>query len=99
MLKRELVAEICNRTGEHPNVVNAILRSVDEVVLEVVGRGEEMFLLAIGKLSVVRRKRTFARIIQTGDRVSVPAHNVVKFKVSKPLARAAKKSKLPPCTQ
>ncbi|MNL42520.1 Bacterial DNA-binding protein [compost metagenome] len=96
MLKRELVSEICARTGEPARVVNAVLRALDDIVLEVVSAGGEMTILSIGKIFVARRKRhSAARIIQTNETVSVPAHNIAKFRPSIPIRRAAKKAKLP----
>lgn len=94
MLKRELVSEICERTGETERLVRAVLNAFDEVVFEVIGSGGEVFLLSVGKLSVARRKRSIARIVHTNETVSVPAHNTVKFKPSIPLKLAARKAKL-----
>ena len=93
MLKREVVSEISERTGYTGVSVRAVLEMLEQVVLERVGRGEEMPLLRLGIFEVTRRRQRKARVVSTGEVVDVPARNVVKFRPFTLLRNAAGKAK------
>lgn len=95
MLKRQLVSEITKKTGEPGRVVNAVLDAINDTVLECVGRGEEVFIMQLGKFMVVRRKRRAKiKLKSLADPITLPAHNAVKFQAFSRLRDAARKSKL-----
>ncbi len=85
MTKNELAKEVavseklCLSTAF--KAVDGVLR----VIKEVLGKGEEVTLRGFGTLSVVKREERNAVHFKTKEPIVVPAHNTVKFRISKEL--------------
>jgi nucleoid DNA-binding protein len=58
------------------------------VIMEALRKGQEVNLPGFGKFSVVWREETQRRNPATGEPVTVPAHNVVRFKLGSALKAA-----------
>lgn len=83
MTKQELVNTVAEQTG-YPSyqVKDIVERSLDVIRDEVKG-GEAVTIRGFGTFQTKRRKAKPARNINTGERVLVPAREVVSFKPSK----------------
>jgi DNA-binding protein HU-beta len=94
MTKSELIAEIANRTSLAKTDVEKTLKAFEDVVHEVVAKGDEKLTLP-GFLSfeqVPRSART-ARNPQTGEPIQVPASKAVKVSAGSKLKASAKGAK------
>lgn len=85
MTKNELAKEVavseklCLSTAF--KAVDGVLR----VIKDALGKGEEVTLRGFGTLAVVKREQRNAFHFKTKEPIVVPAHNTVKFRISKEL--------------
>jgi DNA-binding protein HU-beta len=94
MTKSELISEIAERTGLAKSDVEKCMKGFEEVVHEVVAKGEEKLSLP-GFLSfeqTMRSART-GRNPQTGETIQVPASKAVKVSAGSKLKASAKGAK------
>lgn len=89
MKKQQLVDQVAFATGHSKTQVREIFDVTAEVVRMALCRGEAVFLLGLGKLSVSSRGERIARNLHTGERVIVPPRNVVLFQASESAQLAA----------
>ena len=89
MNKKEIVAEIAEKTGLAQKDAHAFLDGFVEVVKEAVGKGEDVSIVDFGQFCVAERVARKARDFRTGKEMMVPAMKVVKFKPGKSLKEAA----------
>ena len=82
MLKKDLIKEVAQHSGQTEKLTREMLESVLTVVLTKLSHGTSVMLLGLGKLSVRRRGEKTARNIHTGDKVSVPPRNVAVLRAS-----------------
>ena len=90
MTKSELIAEIANRTSLAKTDVEKTLKAFEDIVHEVVAKGDEKLTLP-GFLSfeqVPRSART-ARNPQTGEEIKVPAKHTAKVSAGATLKNVA----------
>ena len=90
MNKGELVANIA-ASGEISKVTAA--KALESVLSQVAGameRGERVTLAGFGSFRVVERAEQKGRNPQTGQAITIPAHNVVKFRPGKKLCNKVK---------
>ena len=64
---------------EAKNALDMVLTSITEAL----ENGDEINLTGFGKFSVVHKDASTARNLQTGETMTVPAHNSPKFSFSK----------------
>jgi integration host factor subunit alpha len=88
LLKKDLIARTAQACGESRATVSSVLDSMSDVVKEHVAQGDEVMLAGLGTLSVRARPARPARHMRTGERVIVPARNVVTLRPSVSLQRA-----------
>jgi len=91
MTKSELIAQIAERSGVAKADVEKVLKGFEEVVHEVVAKGEEKLSLP-GFLSfeqTIRSART-GRNPQTGETIQVPESKAVKVTAGSKLKASAK---------
>lgn len=85
MNKGELIASIAETSGiprvKAERALNMVLRNMAEAM----ERGERVTLAGFGSFRVVERAAQKGRNPQTGGAITIPAHNVVKFKPGKHL--------------
>lgn len=89
MNKKEIIAEIAEKTGLAQKDARAFLDGFVEVVKEAVGKGEDVSIVDFGQFCVAERTARIARDFRTGKEMIVPAMNAVKFKPGKSLKEAA----------
>lgn len=56
---------------------------VTDAIVAALEDGDEVNLMGFGKFSVVHKDASTARNLQTGETMTVPAHNSPKFSFSK----------------
>lgn len=82
MTKQEIAQQISKKTGYPIHEVMTVVEGFTEALIESFGRGENVYLRGFGTFGIVTRKEKIARNIKAGTTVNVPAHNIVKFKLS-----------------
>jgi DNA-binding protein HU-beta len=85
MNKGELIAEIAEVGGLTKVRAEEALNSVLAHMSDAMEKGERMTLSGFGSFKVVERAEQKGRNPQTGQSITIPAHNVVKFKPGKNL--------------
>ena len=90
MNKNELVTRIAT-SGEITKVTAA--KALESVLSHMAGameRGERVTIAGFGSFRVVERAEQKGRNPQTGEPLTIPAHNVVKFRPGKNLCNRVK---------
>lgn len=81
MNKGELVAEVAKKTGlTKKDAVCAVDATLDAIKKNV---KKSVTLIGFGTFKVVKRKARTGRNPRTGEKIKIPAKNVVKFKAGK----------------
>lgn len=90
MTKADLIAAVQVETGDDVSkvVVGKVLDGLSSVITAALGKGEDIPLSGIGKLSSVKREARKGRNPRTGDTIDIPACTAVKFSCSKTLKDA-----------
>jgi len=86
MNKSELVDAISKEADLTKKDAEEALDAVLSNVKESLARGESVTLVGFGTFGVARRAARPGRNPQTGERIQIPAKNVVKFKPGKGLS-------------
>jgi DNA-binding protein HU-beta len=90
MNKGELVANIAE-SGELTKIAaGKALDSVLAHMADAMKRGERVTLAGFGSFRVMERAEQKGRNPQTGQAITIPAHNVVKFRPGKKLCSRVK---------
>ena len=89
MNKKEIIAEMAEKTGLAQKDAHAFLDGFVEVVREAVRKGNDVSIVDFGQFCVTERAARRARDFKTGKEMMVPAMKVVKFKPGKSLKEAA----------
>lgn len=90
MLKEDLVKEVAKVAGLKQKDAHKFVNAFISVVETAMENGEYITISGFGKFYVHNAKEREARNPQTGEKVIVPARNVVKFKVAKQLSDMVK---------
>lgn len=91
MLKNQLIKAVAKDTGIGADQVRRVIESIFDQATAAIKRGEEVFLLGLGKISISRRGPKTARHMVTGEKVVVPSRSVPVFRPSVALTEAAQK--------
>ena len=86
--KKDLTDAIANATGKTKKDSRIILEAMLSVMSKSLEKGESVKLLNFGTFKVVHREARVGRNPQNGDKIDIPAKNVVKFKAGKALKEA-----------
>jgi len=90
MNKGRLIADIAESAGMTKVAASKALDRVLAHMAEAMERGERVTLSGFGSFRVVERAEQKGRNPQTGQALTIPAHNVVKFKPGKKLCSKVK---------
>lgn len=82
MLKKDLIREVAEKTGESEPLVRRLLEAATSAVLTALAGGASVMIMGLGKLSVSHRGAKKARDMVTGEPVIVPPRNVVRLRPS-----------------
>lgn len=85
MNKGELVASIAEAGNMTKVKAEQALNKVLASMAEAMEKGERVTLSGFGSFRVVERAEQRGRNPQTGQSITIPAHNVVKFRPGKNL--------------
>ncbi len=85
MNKAELIARIAETTGVTKVTAGKALDSFLTNMSKAMEDGERVIVSGFGSFHVSRRAEQKGRNPQTGETISIPAHNVVKFRPGKRL--------------
>ena len=90
MNKAELIATIADSADVTKVVATKALDSVLANMGDALEKGERVVVSGFGSFRVVERAERQGRNPQTGTAISIPTHNVVKFKPGKKLSKKVK---------
>jgi len=85
MNKAELIKEIAEAHGITMVMAGRVLDSVLNNMGKAMEDGQRVIFSGFGSFHVAERAEQKGRNPQTGESISIPAHNVVKFKPGKKL--------------
>ena len=91
MNQADLIDHITTDTGLTKTDIKKVLDSQAAVVHEALGKGSEVVLHGIGKISVAQRKARTGRNPSTGEAIQIAAKKVPNFSAVKALKDAANK--------
>ena len=80
MTKAEVVNEISERTGVEKAVVQETVECLFKVVKGSLVKDENVYFRGFGSFIVQRRAEKIARNISKNTQITIPAHNIPKFK-------------------
>jgi len=90
MTKADLIAKIAEKTGlskaESERALNSCLQSIEDILVQ----DGKLTLTGFGTFAVEERKSRKGRNPQTGERITIPASKVVKFRPGKLLKESVK---------
>lgn len=81
MNREQLVRAVSNETGLHLNDVDQVIGSLMDVVVRTVAEGGSVTLTNFGTWTAVDVQERTVRNMQTGERMTAPAHRVMRFRV------------------
>jgi DNA-binding protein HU-beta len=97
MNKSDLIDKIAERADVSKADTEKVLKAFEEVVQQVVAKGDEKLTLAgFVSFEQTHRKARTARNPQTGEPIKVPATNAVKITPGATLKKVAKGTQKPP---
>jgi len=82
--KVELVAAIANKTNQPKAEVERFMEAAQSTITEFLEKGQDVPVLGLGRLKKGSRKAR-SQVTPKGDRIEIPARNVVKFSPAKKL--------------
>ncbi len=88
MNKAELVEKVAGEVGLTKKDVNNVVDSVTSAITDSLASGEKVTLVVFGTFQVQKRKARQGVNPQTGQKISIPAKDVPKFKPGRSLREA-----------
>lgn len=80
MNKTEFIAALAEKTGTSKKAAGEALNAVLSVITDTLKNGEDVAIAGFGKFYVADVAEKEARNLQTGEKMTVPAHKAPKFK-------------------
>ncbi|KKM78940.1 hypothetical protein LCGC14_1354950 [marine sediment metagenome] len=88
MNKAELVEKVAGEVGLTKKDVNNVVDAVTSAITNSLAGGEKVTLVGFGTFQVQKRKARRGVNPQTGQKISIPAKDVPKFKPGRSLREA-----------
>ncbi len=88
MNKAELVEKVAGEVGLTKKDVNNVVDAVTSAITDSLAGGEKVTLVGFGTFQVQKRKARRGVNPQTGQKISIPAKDVPKFKPGRSLREA-----------
>ena len=88
MNKAELVEKVAGEVGLTKKDVNNVVDAVTSAITDSLAGGEKVTLVGFGTFQVQKRKARQGVNPQTGQKISIPAKDVPKFKPGRSLKEA-----------
>lgn len=90
MNKNEFCVEMAKRTRLTKAECQRQYNNVMNCLYDFIAEGNDISIYGIGQFNVVTKEASIGRNPATGESVEIPAHNVVRFKMSSSLKKAVK---------
>ena len=81
--RRDIEEQVARRTGQAPLHAKEAIQAFFEEIIEALAEGNRLEFRNFGVFEVAPRRPRTGRNPRTGDPVSVPAKNVVTFRMAK----------------
>jgi len=88
MNKAELVEKVAGEVGLTKKDINNVVDAMTSAITDSLADGEKVTLVGFGTFLVQRRKARQGVNPQTGQKISIPAKDVPKFKPGRSLREA-----------
>ncbi len=88
MNKAELVEKVAGEVGLTKKDVNNVVDAMTSAITDSLAGGEKVTLVGFGTFQVQKRKARRGVNPQTGQKISIPAKDVPKFKPGRSLREA-----------
>lgn len=88
MNKAELVEKVAGEVGLTKKDVNNVVDAMTSAITDSLANGEKVTLVGFGTFQVQKRKARQGVNPQTGQKISIPAKDVPKFKPGRSLREA-----------
>ena len=85
MNKQELIAQVAAKTQQSKSMCTNIIETTFTLMGSALKRGEKVQMVNFGSWKRLRRKARVGRNPKTGQQLSIPARNVVKFSAGQEL--------------
>jgi DNA-binding protein HU-beta len=80
MTKAEMSVKLADAAGLSKAEASRMIDHFTEVIAQAMARGEKITLAGFGTFSVAQRAQREGRNPKTGDKITIPASKIVKFK-------------------
>ena len=80
MTKAEMSVKLAEVAGLSKTEASRMIDHFTEVIAQAMAREEKITLAGFGTFSVARRAQREGRNPKTGDKITIPASKIVKFK-------------------
>lgn len=88
MTEAEVLTHLAEQTGDSPAHVRNFLALINDLITKKLDQGEEVPIPKLGKFEVSQRAARTGRNPRTGETLTIPAKNTVRFKPHKSLRDA-----------
>ncbi len=88
MNKAELIKKVSKKANVSKVIAEKILNATLSSIHDELADGDNLTLVGFGTFSVVNRAERTGRNPQTGEAITIPAKNIIKFKPGKNLSEA-----------
>lgn len=93
MIKKDLVVKVSNEVEVSQQYVDKIIDSFIRIIKNALIRRERVNLRGFGTFKTKDRTARIGRNLKTGEKVSIPARRIVRFKASKELNEKIKEGR------
>lgn len=83
MNRRELVAQLAEKTDFSQKDVDRVLRSFCEIIVDTLKKGENIRLIGFGTFTTKRKTARTGKNPRTGEEITIPASVTPMFKAGK----------------
>ena len=90
MNKTELIDKVAQESALSKSAAEQVVNSVFSAIAETMKTGDKVTLLGFGTSTVTERAAREGRNPQSGEKITIPAKKVVKFKAGSKLTETVK---------
>ncbi|MFH1075940.1 MAG: integration host factor subunit alpha [Pseudomonadota bacterium] len=88
MKKQDIIEKVHEQLGFSKRQTTQLVEEAFTIIKDALRRGEQVKISSFGKFSVRHKLASQGRVPKTGVSVTIPAHKVVTFKISRILRDA-----------
>jgi len=90
MTKDEFVSKVAKETDNSKAEVNRVLKATFDHITKALKKGDKISFVGFGTFTISKRAKRPGRNPRTGDKITIPATTVPKFRAGKNLREAVK---------